>query len=331
MVDKQYWWDGRSDERFWLEIRHRKGIGTELRCPLKNTEGRSNPWYDLVAEVGKGDVIYHWHAKERRFLGRSVAAANPIVDSGERAVELKGFTALATVVDRSYVLSKWKRIEQLHHELEKAWPGKTLYMPFQFRADGLRMMSNYFTKFPSALVPILFGATGIADQELASPTGAAEAVSKGPSMPDAKPAFLQPFKPKADAEYVAHIAPRVEKRTRRHETLVNDFVEWAEARSIQVRRNQAIDIALGDPPVVVEAKMLPEHTHSGPIREAIGQLYEYRYFRIVSPKAKLILLVSRPLPSNWVKYLEEDRGIGVAWPHDGGFRLSRMATEAVGV
>jgi hypothetical protein len=326
-VATAYWWNELPGERFWLEIRWIEGLGTELRCPLVDKRGKTNPWYDLVGDVRKGDTIYHWHAKEKRFVGRSRAAAHPEIDGKDRVVALQGFAPLETVVDRPALLARRPDFERARAELTRRWPDKTLYMPFQFRADGLRMMSNYFTKLPRSLVPVLFGADGLAGDSLRLPSsGVPPAAAEGPK---ARPGFLQPFEAKADADYVAKIAPRTERRSRHHETLVNGFVEWAEARGLRVRRNQAIDIAVGEPPVVVEAKIIPEIGDAGPIRQAVGQLYEYRYFQIVSTKAQLVLLSSRPLPTRWVRYLEQDRGIGVAWPAGGSFQLSKKAAKAL--
>src|SRR5207244_4306595 len=89
-----YWWDDDPSERFWVEIRYALGTGEFLRCPVT-----PNPWYDLVGAVLPGDTIYHWHAREHRFVGRSQVASPPRVDAGTRRVELNGFTAIQSRVD----------------------------------------------------------------------------------------------------------------------------------------------------------------------------------------------------------------------------------------
>src|SRR5205814_69283 len=116
--------------------------------------------------------------------------------------------------------------------------------------------------------------------------------------------YLEPFVEKADAEYIVNIVQRRAKRGRRHETLVNSCARWFVGQNLAVRRNTAIDLAVSDPPVIVEAKMLPAKGFATEIRSAIGQLYEYRYFKIASPKAPLVLLASRSLSEQWVRYLE---------------------------
>jgi hypothetical protein len=55
------------------------------------------------------------------------------------------------------------------------------------------------------------------------------------------------------------------------------------------------------------------------IRMGVSQLYEYRHL-LFSPEAKLVLILEKELPSSlhWMNgYLEEDRGILLAWDGDG--------------
>jgi len=65
------------------------------------------------------------------------------------------------------------------------------------------------------------------------------------------------------------------------------------------------------------------------IRAAVGQLYEYRHFKVADREAGLVFLASKPLPSPWLAYLERDRGIGSMWPDGTRFHLSKRATEVL--
>src|SRR4051812_24181194 len=95
-----YWWDSDSTQRYWVEIRKVPGIGTELYCPYTRTDGTLDPWYELVASVAKGEVIYHWNAREHRFVGRSVASSNAVTvpSDGAYTVPLKNFTPIQAEV-----------------------------------------------------------------------------------------------------------------------------------------------------------------------------------------------------------------------------------------
>lgn len=92
-------------------------------------------------------------------------------------------------------------------------------------------------------------------------------------------------------------------------------------------RNAAVDLGLEEPPVIIEGK-----TNAGwapPVRQAVSQLYEYRYFKIASPDSALVFLAEKGVPESWVRYLEKDRAIGVMWPLSGGYHLSRLARAAL--
>jgi len=78
--------------------------------------------------------------------------------------------------------------------------------------------------------------------------------------------------------------------------------------------------------VIIEAKTIGKGWPT-PIREAVGQLYEYRYFKVCEPDAGLIFLANDEVPNEWVQYLEKDRGIGSMWPTGSGFGMSPLARK----
>ena len=139
--------------------------------------------------------------------------------------------------------------------------------------------------------------------------------------------FLKPFKPKADLDYEVQVEGGIRTQERSHETLVNSFAEWLSERGLKPSRNVAIDLGIEDPPVIIEAKQV----NSWPlaIRQAVGQLYEYRYFKVAAPNSALIFLSSLPVPAEWVDYLEKDRHIAVAWKASEGFFLTDNAKTAL--
>lgn len=282
-----YWWEGDPAERFWVEIRKVPGTGTELRCPVSDQRGRHNPWYDLIDAVRPGDVVFHWHATQSRFVGHSVVAEPVNVREAERHVPLAGFEDADRTVTLDTVRSLEIQLTEMRNRLAATYPNSNLYLPFQMRSDGFRMMSNYFAKFPREAVVLFFG------EEAAQ----LRSVESG-GAPTAR--FLEPFRPKADTSYMAFIGERAERRNRTHETLVNAFVAWLSAQDFEPGRNRAIDVGLSNPPVIVEAKVIVSEHWALAIRQAIGQLYEYRFFQVVPPDARLIFLSSRPVPDRWV-------------------------------
>ena len=141
-----YWWQGSSTERFWIEIRRvREGLGQELRCPFEGVNGHRNGWWDLLDEVKPGHCIYHWNADEGRFVGRSIAAAAREVDgqTGERIVRLRDFLSLTADIGLEQIRASVHELEAVRDALARQHPDATLYLPFQFRHDGLRLMSKF--------------------------------------------------------------------------------------------------------------------------------------------------------------------------------------------
>ncbi len=332
-----YWWDNEPSERSWVEIRKQPGIGTFLFSPTTDDRGRRNPWYDLVGSVQSGDRIYHYNARESRFVGRSWARDAAVVDeSGLYRVSLEGFEPIAAPVDLAFLRSKATEIYGLRDELGSRF-GSPLYLPFQFTADpaALRMMSNYFTKLPNALALILFGRDGLAGDLLHQVSAASES-----AVPRDRPvqrsrtgrvpvAFLDPFQPKADTDYVVRLAGGPRTRQRNHESLVNACASWLAEQGLIPGRNAAIDLGILKPPMIIEAKIVSSWSEA--IRQAVGQLYEYRYFRVADPGATLVFLSDRPVPGRWLLYLEQDRRIEVMWPTSTGYRLSSRCREVMGL
>ncbi|MFI6229068.1 hypothetical protein ACIBCR_17335 [Micromonospora echinospora] len=330
-----YWWSDDPGQRYWVEIRKRPGIGTQLWAPTRDEDGGVDGWYNLVGSVVAGDIIYHWNAVESRFVGRSQAKKDARTDVGEDAfvVELMNFTPLRADLSLNFLRSRADRLYALRDELREAF-GDPLYLPWQFKEDRSKFssMSNYFAKLPKQAVSILFGEDGLgADQVEDVPTADAPVVEftlLDSPQGDQGWAFLDPFKPKADADYFAKVIGGSARRGRRHETLVNSCAEWLAANGLVPGRNAAIDLGVAELGVIIEAKVV-QRSWAKVIREAVGQLYEYRYFRVADPESRLIFMADRPVPEVWVKYLEKDRAIGSMWPDMSGFQMSKLAQQAL--
>jgi hypothetical protein len=332
---RDYWWHSARGERFWVEIRRvPEGLGRELRCPFADVDGHRNGWWDLVDDIRAGDCIYHWNADQGRFVGRSFALRTREIDdqTGERFVPLTGFIPLTVTVGLERIRNLSPQLAAMRDALARDHPDATLYLPFQARRDGWRLMSNYFTKLPATMQHALFGADGLGESGLPDPPE-----DDGPAVLDDdnrrsnRRGFLRPFKPRADTDYLTRVAGGPARRGRTHETLVNDFAEWLATRGLVVGCNAAIDLGVQDPPAIIEAKVIRAGRWAHALREAIGQLYEYRYFQVVSPQSSLIFLASAQVPERWLDYLDHDREIGAAWRSDDGFRLTNRAREVLGI
>ena len=161
-------------------------------------------------------------------------------------------------------------------------------------------MSNYFAKLPLSTLRILFGPDGRAKGGLSSEPPESpkdtQATGDGTETGGRPGGFLSPFKQRADADYVSNFIGGPFRRGRSHETLVNDFAKWLGDRGCEAASNAAIDLGLVDPPVIIEAKVIQAERWAAAIREAIGQLYEYRYFQVVPAESELVFLASSEIP-----------------------------------
>ncbi|MFI2102905.1 hypothetical protein ACH436_06410 [Isoptericola sp. NPDC019693] len=328
---QDYWWAGNPDERYWMEIRRRAGIGIDLWSPDRNENGGVDPWYELLASVRAGEVVYHYSAREQRIVGRSVAAR----DAEHRAhdhsyrVALKNFEPIDGAVNLDAFRSHADELYDLRDKFRQSYSGP-LYLPFQFTTDRtqFRPMSNYFTKLPQAFLQVLFPESNGGSET--TPIGQGEEpLDEAPTQTPPGVAFLDPFKPKADTDYVVEIAKAKRTSTRRHETLVNNFASWLIRHGFEPGKNAAIDLGLLDPPVIFEAKTVG-NSWADAIRQAVSQLYEYRYFKVGMPEAELIFLSEKPLPAEWLMYLEKDRSIGAVWPVGAAWHFSPRASAALG-
>ncbi|WP_341717681.1 hypothetical protein QQG74_28225 [Micromonospora sp. FIMYZ51] len=330
-----YWWSDDPTQRYWVEIRKRPGIGTQLWAPTRDEDGGVDGWYNLVSSVAAGDTIYHWNAVESRFVGRSFAALDARIDAQNDAfvVDLTNFTPLRADLSLEFLRSRADRLYVLRDELRNLF-GDPLYLPWQFKEDRSKFssMSNYFAKLPKQAVPILFGKDGLGGGQVESaPTAdvpAANSVPLDSPQADQGWAFLDPFKPKADADYFSKMVGGSARRGRRHETLVNACAKWLADNGFVPGRNAAIDLGVAELGVIIEAKVV-QKSWAKAIREAVGQLYEYRYFRVADPESSLIFMADRPVPQMWTDYLEKDRGIGAMWPDGDGFAMSKIAARAL--
>jgi hypothetical protein len=329
-----YWWEENPAERYWVEIRKRPGTGEELWCPTLDEDRTRDPWYELVSTVRRGEVVYHWNAREHRFVGKSIAAADARTNRTKHRYEvpLSEFTAIAADVSLAEVRTRASALYRIRDRLKQEH-GSPLYLPFQFKQDRnqLSFMSNYFAKLPVEVVGILFGPSGLAEDEL--PVAIDE--SAGDTTEDARlplgqdpRGFLLPFRAKADTKYVVDLQGGRRIRSRTHERLVNRCAGWLARNELHPARNAAVDLGLEEPPVVIEAKVIGA-SWAKSIREAVGQLYEYRYFKVADPASRLIFLADQRVPTSWVRYLERDREIGVMSMLGNRVELSPLARRAL--
>lgn len=93
------------------------------------------------------------------------------------------------------------------------------------------------------------------------------------------------------------------------------------------KANRLIDLSaqVNDSIFLFEMKSTTEENARSQVRRGLSQLYEYRFMQDI-PKAKLVLVIEKPLPSKlqWLgEYLQKDRNIYLVWDGDDEFYSSK--------
>jgi len=175
------WWDGDPAESYWMEITDRDDLGGELWAPKTDATGAEGWSYALVSYVQPGDRVFHWHKNEagepalvgwseaagplrsdvRPWLARGTAGRSRGVPTTGPVwvMPLDGFHRLSTPISRTELngIRYPPVLAALHQRQEEIGRGRPAYAPFQhYGGRELRAQQGYLTKFPAALVAVLF-------------------------------------------------------------------------------------------------------------------------------------------------------------------------------
>jgi len=140
---------------------------------------------------------------------------------------------------------------------------------------------------------------------------------------------LLQFKPKDEADYLAHLKDRVLIKTRRHEKLVREYGEWVAEKKFSPVTPHPRDLVLKKDATewLVEAKVLRRGNATEAVRAALGQLYTYRFaYYKEKPPTGLVALFSEPVGDLYVDFLSQCDIDSVWW--DGKWRGTPAAVTA---
>lgn len=339
------WWDGSTRERYWCEVTDRSDVGSDLKAPQFNEAGQRYWSYSLIEEVVPGDVVFHYSTRKKCFAGASVAGGpmehrpitwTPHGTAGRTKESIRserpGFwRPLYDYRDATPELPLKSIEEATETTWLKGWveahrDAEPLRLPFQFRTDGLRAGQGYLFKMPADFVNRWMPLRTLAD---ALDSRAEQLAMLAPAELSASSTPEFGFKPKSDADYTAFIAAAVQHRTRAHEKLVRVAGEWLLANGFVISNAHPKDLEILSPvSVIFEAKIVRHRDALFAVREAVGQLHEYRYF--VGPRnAQLAVLLDEAPSETLVRYLEEHLQVAVLWLRDSGLLGGALARRLI--
>jgi hypothetical protein len=336
------WWTQDPTEQYWCEITNRLDLGGDLKCPQADDAGEPYWSYGLIHEVSAGEIVFHYSIRERAFVGASVAGApvedRPIVwaprgTSGRAAKHAPEPRAGWWRPLYGYTSAKMPlTLAELNTPENQAWVrqwiaarGKGAMAPLQAYPRALRGAQGYLTKLPREWVSRWAGLSSLADAlegiqlDLAPLTSVApNRVGRGDGLS---------FKPKSAEDYVAVVRAQRQVKTRHHERLVTETARRLSESGATVSNPHPIDLLMTAPSVVMfEAKALGDREPSAGVREAIGQLLEYRHY-LGPPGAALCILLDRAPPAHVIEFVEEALGMMIAWVEGGVFSWGRKTAE----
>lgn len=168
-----------------------------------------------------------------------------------------------------------------------------------------------------------------------APSGTREALALAPRAPKVLPAIaesdlLSDFKPKDSGDYLSHVRGRVLVKSRSHEQVLRDYGTaivrhgWAPSTSVHPRD---LELRRGNEVCLAEIKVVYKGNATHAVREAVGQLMEYRHFHYSEDLRPVPLAVfSEAVGDGFVAYLQA-LGIAVVWQHGAAWRGSTKATR----
>jgi hypothetical protein len=263
LVSINNWWAQDGSESFWMEITDRNDLGRSLWAPQRDGGGHESWSYSLISFVQPGDRVFHWHkskAGEPALVGWSEATGPLSVEekswqahgSFGRArggptvgpawvMPLDGLVELDTPLTRTALNTRYKAIVAVMQGASIAARGPA-YLPFQnYGGRELRAQQGYLTKFPLALVDLLFS-PGLASPEHPSTPSARVSRKQGYLSDAEKRAALERHAVNAAiAHYRAAGASRIEERGKPFDLVVIlDGVE----RHVEVKGSSGHDIGV---------------------------------------------------------------------------------------
>jgi hypothetical protein len=187
-----------------------------------------------------------------------------------------------------------------------------VYAPFQRYGSSLRGAQGYLAKMPKDFVERWASLSELVER---LEDKQEELSVLGELYPGTREEPKQPgmFKPKSEEDYVAIIKAGVQRKTRTHERIVRLAGEYLRGRGADVTTPHPIDLMMVKPvQVIFEAKPVGRFGALFAIRQAVGQIFEYRHFLGPRDAKPCILLDQEPNPK-LVDYVETGLGLLLAW------------------
>lgn len=123
-----------------------------------------------------------------------------------------------------------------------------------------------------------------------------------------------PYTPKSADNYVVALHGGTQVKERRHESAVGLLAEYLRVRGAVIGTPHPIDLLVREPILVmVEVKKVGDRHPGHAIREAVGQLLEYRYFIGPREAQMCIFIDAPPRDPILIDYVEKELSMLLLW------------------
>jgi hypothetical protein len=352
MEPVERWWTGDVRERYWLEVSARGAdVGVDLNAPTTNEVGGSFWSYDLLREVGDGDVVLHYDRDVRAIVAWSWAVGSAWPDlvvwaargtfARARAIQPHERPGVRVSLRGPFRLEAPLTLERIRQEQSRlgAIRSGRPYFPFELGSRATRPMQGYLFKLPLDFIELFpeleevprldgNGQSVVSEYEEPTVVGPSDSVDRPAFVPknegirsrEARPWSRDPSE--VDRALSAHA--RVER-------LVADAAaaEGWFARGYG-RLDPVFDLLLErdaheSPVVVVEVKSTTATNEEKQLRLALGQVLRYRQLlrARTSNVVALIAVEAPPRDATWIE-LCANVEVSLVWPATVGEALRAL-------
>lgn len=171
VIDIHTWWEGLSEERYWLDVTDREGREQLLASPRGEDKGYDSWAHRLITHVRGGDIVFHYDATRQAIVAMSLphgrvekkqlwwphASDNP-GDAATRVqlpswgIALRQASELGAIVPMDEIAhTQWNLFPTLRKLEDEV--GDPLYYPFEMgNRTATRPLSGFIFKLPALLV-----------------------------------------------------------------------------------------------------------------------------------------------------------------------------------
>jgi hypothetical protein len=343
------WWDGDSSEIYWLETTDRPDLGVDLKAPQTDDHGHPHASYFLIREVSVGDVVFHYHTRERRiaYWSRvaSEAFAEDIMWASHGAVAreahvrpynrpgwrvlLEGPFPVSPPVTLADLRDAESDLRALVTSIRDS-SHRSLYLPLAFSdRRSVRPTQFYLTKLPLGFVlslPALMTAADAAGnalvEELQPPPSKPEPPAPSEELGDAYVAANEEAA-SSERQPFAVDPTLVDRGLRGHAMTQNALAAYVTDRGHEPRspsaREPQYDLAwrAGDVTFVAEVKSVTTSNEESQLRLGLGQVLRYAHLLREAGNTCVPVLAIERLPTDlsWTR-LCDTLCVRLCWPPD---------------